>query len=233
MQTRRRLGLVAAGTVLLAGVWGAMPARPVVAAWPPSSTLYGAVFRNNYFDTLCSVSVTNWSNFSTNVTLTPNGYSGQTQSIPAKQTRIWLSSIIPSGVETFVTAQSDNNALLTGSVRCRSTIATNDSLAVDEMIPFSGPATIPFISTGGGYFVGSPQSGNIYRISDGVWLQSVSGYSWFKSASDEAYVRSNAAQIVRGNMTTAGGGRGSLTALPDAYSGRTGGLSSSLPVQLR
>ncbi|MCS7061640.1 MAG: hypothetical protein RMN25_10825 [Anaerolineae bacterium] len=198
------------------------PSRPAAATWPPASTLYGAAFRNGVFNTICSVTITNWSDFDTVVTVTPNGYPGVAETVPAKQSRVWGATIIPSGVETWVTAQSNNGASLTGTIRCRATDSSLDSLAVDEMIPSSGAATIPFIpSAGGGYFVGAPQNGTAYRISDGATLGAVSGYSWTKPGADEGYVRGNAAQVMRGNGITSGGGRASMTALPDAYAGRT------------
>lgn len=169
-----------------------------------------------------SVRLPFWSEFSTDVVVTPYGYSPVTKTIPPKNSRIWLASTVPDGVETWVTAQSNNGASLTGTIRCRSTNAAEDSLAVDEMIPSLGPATIPFMfSSSVGQFVGAPQTGSVYRLSDGANLGTVSGYAWNKPGTDEAYVRGNAAHIMRAYGDTPAGGRASMIPLPDSYAGRT------------
>jgi len=230
MRSSRRFLYLVIGLVVLMALWPTVPVSVARASWQPTSALYGAVVRNGLYDTVCSVSVTNWGSTATNITVQTGLGGSSTKSVPARGTEIWFASELGlnASQETSVSASNPNNYPMTGVVRCRNTAAPagQDSIVAEEMTGFGSTFTIPLLPAGaaaGGYSasLGAPATSVYYA--NGNLMNSATTYAWSRANNNaNAYARAVGEfgmLAARGHVVTSYGARASMSGA--TVSGRT------------
>ena len=229
MRSSRRFLYLVIGLVVLMALWSTVPVSVARASWQPTSELNGAVVRNGLYDTVCSVSVTNWGSTMSNITVR-TGLGSSTKLVPAGGTEIWFASELGLSAlqERFVSASNPSNYPMTGVVRCRNTAAPagQDSIVAEEMTGSGSTFTIPLLPAGaaaGGYSasLGAPATSVYYA--NGNLMNSATTYAWSRANNNaNAYARAVGEfgmLAARGHVVTSYGARASMSGA--TVSGRT------------